>query len=197
MSQSRLHELIGSRICHDLISPLGAIGNGLELIGLSGQELGPELRLVSESVENANARIRFFRVAFGMATREQMFSAAEARAILRDVNLGNRTQTHWDVDSDQPRLLVKLAFLLIQCLETAMPRGGLIRVTELGGEWSVGGEAEKMSIDPDIWQALSKPNTELSLRADKVQFALAPLVAAEADRQMRFESANHSARLRF
>jgi histidine phosphotransferase ChpT len=59
--------LIASRICHDLISPIGAIGNGMELMALSsGQEQSsPELDLISQSVENANARIRFFRIAYG------------------------------------------------------------------------------------------------------------------------------------
>ena len=62
--------LIASRICHDLISPIGAIGNGMELMALSsGQEQSsPELDLISQSVENANARIRFFRIAYGSAS---------------------------------------------------------------------------------------------------------------------------------
>ena len=60
-----LNDLIGSRICHDLISPLGAIGNGVELLTMSGMTEVPEMTLISESVENANARIRFFRIAFG------------------------------------------------------------------------------------------------------------------------------------
>ncbi|MEO0403208.1 MAG: histidine phosphotransferase, partial [Pseudomonadota bacterium] len=62
-----LAALIGSRICHDLISPIGAINNGLELLGMSDQRDGPEIDLISESVENASARIRFFRIAYGAA----------------------------------------------------------------------------------------------------------------------------------
>lgn len=60
-----LSALIGSRICHDLISPISAIGNGVELMELSGIERTPEIDLIAQSVENANARIRFFRIAFG------------------------------------------------------------------------------------------------------------------------------------
>lgn len=52
--------LIGSRICHDLISPIGAINNGLELIEMSAPSLGPEMALISDSVTSASARIRFF-----------------------------------------------------------------------------------------------------------------------------------------
>ena len=63
MGQSNINlaALIGSRICHDLISPIGAINNGLELLGMSDAREGPELELISESVGNASARIRFFR----------------------------------------------------------------------------------------------------------------------------------------
>ncbi|MEP3017383.1 MAG: histidine phosphotransferase, partial [Tateyamaria sp.] len=57
-SNVNLGALIGSRICHDLISPIGAINNGLELLGMSNEREGPELDLISESVGNASARIR-------------------------------------------------------------------------------------------------------------------------------------------
>ena len=64
-----LAALIGSRICHDLISPIGAVTNGLELMSMAGGT-GPELELVNESAANANARIRLFRLAFGQATTD-------------------------------------------------------------------------------------------------------------------------------
>ena len=63
-----LAALVGSRICHDLISPIGAIGNGLELF-LMDTAGGPELALITESISHAKARIRFFRVAYDEADR--------------------------------------------------------------------------------------------------------------------------------
>ena len=67
MSQNNVNigALIGSRICHDLISPIGAINNGLELLSMSDERDGPEFDLITESVGNASARIRFFRIAYG------------------------------------------------------------------------------------------------------------------------------------
>ena len=62
-SNVNLAALIGSRICHDLISPIGAINNGLELLGMTGSSEGPELQLITDSVGSATARIRFFRIA--------------------------------------------------------------------------------------------------------------------------------------
>ena len=73
MAQTELDlaALISSRICHDLISPIGAINNGLELLGMSGQSLDtPEMSLINESVQNASARIRFFRIAYGAASEQ-------------------------------------------------------------------------------------------------------------------------------
>ena len=83
-SNINLSALIGSRICHDLISPIGAINNGLELLDMSGRTSGPELDLIQESVGNASARIRFFRIAFG-AAGDQMMGRAEVVSILKDL----------------------------------------------------------------------------------------------------------------
>jgi histidine phosphotransferase ChpT len=72
-----LAALIGSRICHDLISPIGAIGNGVELLMLDGAGHGPEMALIAQSVTHANARIRFFRVAYGIASTDQRIARTE------------------------------------------------------------------------------------------------------------------------
>ena len=61
--QPDLAALVGSRICHDLISPIGAIGNGVELLALTDGDTGAEMELISESVQNASARIRYLRIA--------------------------------------------------------------------------------------------------------------------------------------
>ena len=68
--------LIGSRICHALISPVGAINNGIELIQMTTPSLGPEMAMISERLTNASARIRFFRIAFG-AAGEQLVGRQE------------------------------------------------------------------------------------------------------------------------
>ena len=128
-----LTDLIGSRICHDLISPLGAISNGVELLSMSGGPVGPEMNLISESVENANARIRFFRIAFGAAKATQIIGQSEVTSILQDLSRGGRLVTDWQAAGDMSRQYVKLAFLLHQCFESAMPWGGKITVSAVGG----------------------------------------------------------------
>jgi histidine phosphotransferase ChpT len=171
-----LTALLGSRICHDLISPIGAISNGLELLMMDGSQGGPEMVLISESVANANARIRFFRVAFGLAQDDQRIARSEVQSILTDVTRGGRLQVEWTSDLDLARAEVKLAFLLIQCLENAMAYGGRISVTGHDGRWQITGQADKLRIDTALWEILADPTANPPITPALVQF---PLVAEE------------------
>ncbi|WP_309665776.1 histidine phosphotransferase family protein, partial [Tabrizicola sp.] len=126
-----LAALIGSRICHDLISPIGAIGNGVELMMMDNTGGSPELALIAESVANANARIRFFRVAFGIASGDQRIGKTEVTSILTDMTRGGRLIYAWNSAADLPRREVRLIFLLLQCLETAMAYGGRVQIDRI------------------------------------------------------------------
>lgn len=67
----RVAELICSRLCHDLISPISAINNGIELIAEVGDEARPDADLlIAESARNANRRLRMFRYAYGLAGQD-------------------------------------------------------------------------------------------------------------------------------
>ena len=188
-SNVNLAALIGSRICHDLISPIGAINNGLELLGMAGAGTGtgPELDLISESVGNASARIRFFRVAYGAAGAQDM-GRAEVVSILQDMTRGGRLDLVYGPLDAQPRRAIRLVFLAIQCLETAMPYGGRIEVSLNDGEWTVRGHADKVTVDASLWQTLDGDVPD-DLAPAHVQFALLPVHAADAQRRVRYCSA--------
>ncbi|MGR3343119.1 MAG: histidine phosphotransferase family protein [Paracoccaceae bacterium] len=192
-----LTDLIGSRICHDLISPLGAISNGVELLSMSGGPVGPEMNLISESVENANARIRFFRIAFGAATATQSIGQSEVTSILQDLSRGGRLVTDWQAQGDMSRQYVKLAFLLHQCFESAMPWGGKITVSAVGDQWALYGQAEKMKIVPELWEVLASRTDDAKLEPANVHFALAPLAAEAIGLTLAVECSENSARVRF
>ena len=180
-----LNDLIGSRICHDLISPLGAIGNGVELLSMTGAGAAPEMALISESIENANARIRYFRVAFGAATHSALIGNQEIRSILRDVYRGSRVKTDWRAEQDLPRDEVKLAFLLILCLESALPWGGTIRVTRTNiGHWTLTAMGERQKIDANLWDLVSNPNSETQVTPSEVHFALVSPIATRMNRKV-------------
>lgn len=192
-----LTDLIGSRICHDLISPLGAISNGVELLSMSGGPVGPEMNLISESVENANARIRFFRIAFGAARESQIIGQPEVTSILQDLSRGRRLVTDWQAQGDMSRQYVKLAFLLHQCFESAMPWGGKITVSAVGDQWALYGQAEKMKIAPELWDVLAGRADKPRLEPANVHFALAPLAAEALGLRLAVECSENSARVRF
>lgn len=181
-SNVNLAALIGSRICHDLISPIGAINNGLELLGMSNDHEGPEIELITESVENASARIRFFRIAYGAAS-DQPMGRSEVITILRDMTGGGRLTVAYGPMDDQPRWAVRMVFLAIQCLETSMPYGGRIEVSCVSGTWTITGHATKSNADPVLWDVLMGSDMG-SLAPAHVQYALLPAVASDAKRSI-------------
>ena len=192
-----LNALVGSRICHDLISPIGAIGNGVELLQMESAAQGPELALISESVTNANARIRFFRLAFGAAGRDQRIGRSEVAGILADLYRGSRLTVEWEGPADLPRRETKLAFLLLMCLETAMPWGGRIAVTRGETRWLVQGRAARMRVDPALWEVLSNPAAPCDISAAQVQFLLAPAELVPLQRRLLVEIQEGEIRLGF
>lgn len=198
MVQSNINiaALIGSRICHDLISPIGAINNGLELLSMSGDAPGPEMDLIQEGVGNASARIRFFRVAFG-AAGEQMMGRSEVVSILKDLMHGARLDVAWGPMDAQPRSRVRLAFLALLCVETAMPYGGRVEISQHEDQWLLHGHADKLNMDTGLWEILATRDAPDDLRPAQVQFALLPLIAFDLGRRIVSEISVNEVKLRF
>lgn len=184
-NQTALNDLIGSRICHDLISPLGAIENGVELLTMSGAAEVPEMALISESILNANARIRFFRIAFGAGMEEAKIGRSEVKSILMDMYRGSRNRIDWQPGEDQSRIEVKLAFLLLLCLESALPWGGTITVRKTGAaNWTMIAEGERLKMDEELWGMISAPHSETKVSASEVHFALVQTTASRFGRKV-------------
>ncbi|MFY2826603.1 histidine phosphotransferase family protein [Ruegeria sp. MALMAid1280] len=189
-------ELIGSRICHDLISPIGAITNGLELLEMVGGTQGPEMELISGSVGSAGARIRFFRVAFGSAS-DQPLGRAEVSELLKDVERAGRVRVNWHLTEAVPRNQVKLAFLALMCCESAMPFGGEVTIANTGETWTVTGSADKLNLDNDLWKSLPLGRFANKVTPAQVQFALLPETAASMGRRVAAETTSTRIVIRF
>jgi len=178
-----LAALVGSRIAHDLASPLGAIANGIELLGLTGAPDSPELALISESVDAPNARIKAFRIAFGAAAPDQVVKAADVAALLAP-RPERKTSIDWrGTEGDVPRPAVKLVMLALMCCETAMPRGGQVRIEPDGDGWQIHASAERLSLEPALWATLTgDPNGAIA--PAQVQFALLALETRAQSRRL-------------
>jgi len=184
-----LADLIGSRLCHDLSNPLGAIGNGVELLDLTGSAQGPEMDLIRDAVGDALARVRFFRLAFGYAGPDHMTSAREARTTLEELYRSSRVAPVWSPQDDMPRRQVKLAFLMMLCAETALPMGGDVRLSmAAGGRWSLVAEAGRVTVDEPLWSVLRFGPGALGrpLRPAEVQFLALHETAEAMARTLNF-----------
>ena len=165
-----LEALVSSRICHDLISPVGAISNGVELLeGYAAQM--PEIGLIADSVDNAKAKLRFFRICFGIKSDGAMTGRTEVETIATAMLQTPRLRLEWRMQSaDFARERVKLLFLMLLCIETALPIGGTVVVTEQDGAFILQAYGKRVQMQ-DSWQVFAGKNVPVT--PAQVQFPLA------------------------
>ena len=172
--------LLGSRICHDLVSPIGAIGNGLELLELSGRP-GEEVGLIRDALDAAMARLRFFRLAFGAAGEDGTISAREMRDLLEAMYRETRSKVLWRDEEDRPRSEMRLACLALNCIEVATPWGATVEVTRNAQSWVVHVDAKRLKIDDPLWLSLGRAELPADLKGSEVQFG----ILADLSRSLR------------
>ncbi|MTH33834.1 histidine phosphotransferase [Paracoccus limosus] len=192
LAPEALAALVTSRLCHDLVSPLGAIGNGLELLMMSGDfaagATSPEFALITESVEAARARLRCFRMAFGHASTDQRISLSELSALLSDVERTGRLRLRAEAEGDLPRREARLIMLALMCLETAMPWGGGVLVCRGASGWRLVAEASRTKRDPALWSWLDGSAPSRSEPGpSEVHFALLAGFAGREGRVLAWE----------
>ncbi|MEL0251860.1 MAG: histidine phosphotransferase family protein [Novosphingobium sp.] len=170
-----LASLLCSRLCHDLLSPVGALSNGLELLA---DEKDPEMRqrcfeLLEQSAKASADKLKFFRLAFGAAGGfGEQVPVAEARQLVDALAGSNgRVAVNWmfGVDSlAKPAVKTMLNLALIGL--DALVRGGTldigVEVRDSVAEIVVRAAGQRVAFDPAIGQALegTLPSTELSSR---------------------------------
>jgi histidine phosphotransferase ChpT len=133
-----LAALLCSRVCHDVISPVGAIVNGLEVLE---DEKDADMRnfaldLIKKSARTASARLQFCRLAFGAAgSAGASIDTGDAEQVARNLLTDDRTKLEWNAPRVlMPKNKVKLVLNLCLIAGAAIPRGGVISVTITGGE---------------------------------------------------------------
>jgi len=160
--------LLCSRLCHDLMSPIGALNNGIELLA---DETDPEMRdkcleLLAESARASANKLKFFRLAFGAAGGfGEEVDTHEAEIALEGLfGPERRIELGWAVSEEKlPRDAVKLLLNLAMLAGDALVRGGRLDVgAELQGnevELAVRGEGPRILLDPALRDMLENGAT--------------------------------------
>jgi len=137
-----LAALLCSRVCHDLISPVGAIVNGIEVLEEEKDESTKEfaLDLIKRSDTTASAKLQFCRIAFGAAgSAGAQIDLGDAEKVARGFMEDDKTKIDWNL----PRALlaknrVKLLLNMLVIAGQAIPRGGKITVDPIGAGDNLG-----------------------------------------------------------
>ncbi len=183
-----LASLLCSRLCHDLLSPIGALNNGLELLA---DERDPQMRekcieLLEQSARVSADKLKFFRLAYGAAGGYgEMVEVAEPRAAI-DALIGEnkRIDANWALAQDKlPKDAVKVLLNFAHIAIDALVRGGTL---DIGAEMRDGqteivvrASGAKIAFDEDIGRALQ---AELPLEDLSGRTAAAHMLCLLAER---------------
>ncbi|WP_288901114.1 histidine phosphotransferase family protein [uncultured Sneathiella sp.] len=179
MIDLKLASLMSSKLCHDVIGPIGAVCNGIELVSDDGNEdmRTEALKLVSESAGEASARLQFYRLAFGLAGGlGQDVSVRDARTLSRDLLSYGKVKLDWP-DSEGgaellPKDVIKILCNLLVIATGTLPRGGEVKVTGsvTGADWSFTFRAEgpRAVLREDMTHILQNGYNENELTAQNV-----------------------------
>ncbi len=163
--------LVSARICHDLINPLSAIGNGIELLGLTSAEGSAELELLQRSVQSAQARLQFLRIAFGSAKDDTAtVDATYLSDLIARLTKGQRHQIFWKIKTETRRSDAQLICLMLLCAMAAMPLGGRLCITHLPDSFAIKAETNRVDLDPQFWQAILQRIAPQEINARTIQF---------------------------
>jgi histidine phosphotransferase ChpT len=172
MKSHEFASLLCSRLCHDLLSPVGALNNGIELLA---DEHDPEMRarcldLLGESARASANKLKFFRLAFGAAGGfADEVDTREARAAIEGLFVADgRIQLGWMVDEPtMSKSALKVLLNIVLIAGDALVRGGRL---DVGAEKHEGGidivvraEGPRIVLDPELKNVLSGAVSEDSI----------------------------------
>lgn len=180
--------LLASRLCHDLLSPVGAFANGLELLA---DERDPDMRarcidLLEQSARTSAAKLKFFRLAFGSAGGfGEAVPPTEAKAAIEGIMADRPIDLNWMIgDEALPKPVVKIILNLSLILVDALVRGGRLDVgceTRADGsvEIALQAEAERILVDADVERILAQGEQAAAMTSRTAPAVLVRAVAAQ------------------
>lgn len=154
-----LSALLCSRVCHDLISPSGAIVNGLEVYEDSQDEETKAfaLNLIKKSANMVSARLQFCRLAFGAAgSAGAQIDLGDAEKVARGALEDEKVKINWGLPRALlPKNRVKLLLNLLLLAGHAIPRGGVLTIDPVGEGEAMGFRIEACGLNARVPEALA------------------------------------------
>jgi len=184
LSATDLAALLCSRVCHDIISPVGAINNGLELLDEGGADQDA-MNLIRISARNASARLQFARIAFGAAgSAGMLIDTGDAESVAIAFLKNEKPEFVWNGKRALlPKNKVKLLLNLILVSNGAIPRGGKITVTlddlETQPRFTITAAGPMVRVPPKFLELHSGQKPEEAIDAHAVQPYYTLLLARE------------------
>ena len=177
--------LLCSRLCHDLLSPVGALNNGVELLV---DENDPEMRarcldLLGDSARASAAKLKFFRLAFGAAGGfGDLVDTREAKAAIEGLfGADKRIELGWMVgEATLPKGAIKILLNLALIAGDALVRGGRLDIAAEGPEIVIRAEGPRLVLDPELRTALLGELDAAAITPRAAPAWLAHTLAAEA-----------------
>ena len=156
----RALELLISRICHDLVSPVGAINNGIEFIKEMGEDaLDDSIQLIDHSAHQASVRLQLFRICYGGSGNEHLMSAKMIYEAFMNFIDKDKFSFEWDLMNDVPDELPDGFFKMILnsliFIHDGLPKGGKIVVKLQGHVMSVSGTGDMIRLREGTQDALN------------------------------------------
>ena len=185
--------LLCSRLCHDLLSPIGALNNGLELLA---DETDPAMRqrcvdLLNESARTSANKLKFFRLAFGAAGGfGERVDVREARNALEGLLGDNRRlELQWAIeDSELPKAAVKVMLNLAMIAGDALVRGGTLTIGAEEGadriEIVLRAQGVRVVLDPELRATLTGGISDRSVTPRAAAAYLVHAIVAEVGGQV-------------
>jgi len=190
MNAIDLASLLCSRLCHDLLSPVGALNNGIELLA---DEQDPEMRercleLLSESARASANKLKFFRLAFGAGGGfGDEIDTREARTALEGLyGADKRIELGWMVGDDRmAKGAIKLLLNLAMIAGDALVRGGRLDVgaerRDGALEMVIRAEGPRILLDPKLRETIAQGHSGGEVEPRAAGAWLAHSLAAEAN----------------
>ncbi len=170
--------LMCSRLCHDVIGPVGAIINGLEVLDDDDDE---EMRkvafdLIRKSANQASAKLQLCRLAFGAAgSASADLDLGDAEQVVRSFIADSKVVLDWSAPHEtRPKNQVKLLLNLVLIALGGIPRGGTLTVVLSGNAMNVRAEGEGAKVSQEVSSMIAGevPEDGLDARSIQLQYSL-------------------------